>query len=434
MSDFKIYTNALKAYEADNGDRFVTGTTSSTIRDLHGDEMTLSALKSMEATAKQNMTIWLNHEYQVPDDLFGSVKDARIVKRIDEDGQEVFDLDVDISVVSEDENPEAIRAYRAIKRGVKLGLSIGARVDRVSKKVDKSTGEETYVIDSVKLMEASVVGIPANQRSYLQNAVKSLRGAAAEEQKAAGSLVVETHEVEEPGEAEVLTSGIEQDQRPQGESLEVKNVENETINPEAIEPAAEEVVAVEETAAEEEPKPHHIAVLEEFGAEVVKDTDLEIAARQAQAAADAAAAVEPEAPAEEKVEEAPVVEAPAVEPEAPAEAPATEIEHAAEPEAAADDKSVDTAALAEVAEIAKSALDAALAAQAEVTALKKSVAEVIAAKAKVELELEKTLDLVGRLIDVPVGHVPAFKRATGEMATSAPWLSPYIQRVLETQE
>ena len=523
MSDFKIYTNALKAYEADNGDRYVTGTTSSTIRDLHGDEMTLSALKSMEATAKQNMTIWLNHEYQVPDDLFGSVKDARIVKRIDETGQEVFDLDVDISVVSEDENPEAIRAYRAIKRGVKLGLSIGAKVDRVSKKVDKSTGEETYVIDSVKLMEASVVGIPANQRSYLQNAVKSLRNAAVEEQKAGGnltvgdmvswgssggtargkitkivregsvkvpgssftinaeegnpavlirvykddkatdtivghkmstlraaksfdSLVIETHEVEEPGEAEVLTSGIEQDQRPQGEPLEVKSVENENeiIVDEAVAPvaeeaapvevAAEEAVAVEETAAEEEPKPHHIAVLEEFGAEVVKDTDLEIAARQAQEAADVAAAVEPEAPAEEKVEEAPVVETPAVEPEAPAEAPATEIEHAAEPEAAADDKSADTAALAEVAEIAKSALDAALAAQAEVTALKKSVAEVIAAKAKVELELEKTLDLVGRLIDVPVSHVPAFKRATGEMATSAPWLSPYIQRVLETQE
>lgn len=588
MSDFKIYTNALKAYEADNGDRFVTGTTSSTIRDLHGDEMTLSALKSMEATAKQNMTIWLNHEYQVPDDLFGSVKDARIVKRIDATGQEVFDLDVDISVVSEDENPEAIRAYRAIKRGVKLGLSIGAKVDRVSKKVDKSTGEETYVIDSVKLMEASVVGIPANQRSYLQNAVKSLRGASRAEMdelvakavevegqagadkapligalytllaeatgfylkahgahwnvvgeefaqyhelfqeiyedvhgsldpiaenlrklnsaapfelkdlarmtndapqaegyeaealasnlyaanesllenimvafKAANdanqqgvanflaerqdmhqkwswqlraSLAEESGEAEESSEAEVLSSAIKQNKGPQGNPLEVKSVENETINPEAIEPAAEEVVAVEETAAEEEPKPHHIAVLEEFGAEVVKDTDLEIAARQAQAAADAAAAVEPEAPAEEKVEEAPVVEAPAVEPEAPAEVPAAEIEHAAEPEAAADDNSVDTAALAEVAEIAKSALDAALAAQAEVTALKKSVAEVIAAKAKVELELEKTLDLVGRLIDVPVGHVPAFKRATGEMATSAPWLSPYIQRVLETQE
>lgn len=589
MSDFKIYTNALKAYEADNGDRFVTGTTSSTIRDLHGDEMTLSALKSMEATAKQNMTIWLNHEYQVPDDLFGSVKDARIVKRIDATGQEVFDLDVDISVVSEDENPEAIRAYRAIKRGVKLGLSIGAKVDRVSKKVDKSTGEETYVIDSVKLMEASVVGIPANQRSYLQNAVKSLRGASRAEMdelvakavevegqagadkapligalytllaeatgfylkahgahwnvvgeefaqyhelfqeiyedvhesldpiaenlrklnsaapfelkdlarmtndapqaegyeaealasnlyaanesllenimvafKAANdanqqgvanflaerqdmhqkwswqlraSLAGESGEAEESSEAEVLSSAMKQNKGPQGNPLEVKSVENETVNSEAIEPTAEQPVAVEEAAAEEEPTPSHIAIVESLGAEVVKDTDLEIAAQQARQAAEAAAdAVEPEAPAEEKVEETPAVEVPAVEPEAPVEAPATEIEHAAEPEAAADDKSVDTAALAEVAEIAKSALDAALAAQAEVTALKKSVAEVIAAKAKVELELEKTLDLVGRLIDVPVGHVPAFKRATGEMATSAPWLSPYIQRVLETQE
>jgi starvation-inducible DNA-binding protein len=672
MSDFKIYTNALKAYEADNGDRYVTGTTSSTIRDLHGDEMTLSALKSMEATAKQNMTIWLNHEYQVPDDLFGSVKDARIVKRIDETGQEVFDLDVDISVVSEDENPEAIRAYRAIKRGVKLGLSIGARVDRVSKKVDNSTGEETYVIDSVKLMEASVVGIPANQRSYLQNAIKSLRSASVEEQKAAGglrvgdmvswgasggtargkitkivregsvkvpdssftitaeegdpavlirvykddkptdrivghkmstlraaksfdelvskavevegqasadkapligalynllaeatsfylkahgahwnvvgeefaqyhklfgkiyedvhesldpiaeslrklnsaapfelkdlaqmtnnapqaegyeaealasnlyaanesllenimvafkaatdanqqgianflaerqdmhqkwswqlraSLAEEPGEVEEPGEAEILSSAIKQNKGPQGNLLEVKSVENENeiIVDEAVAPVAEEPTAVEEVAADEEPKAEHIAVLEELGAEVVKDTDLEIAARQAQAAADAAAAaaVAPEAPAEEKVEEEPVAEAPAVEPEAPAEDPAAEIEHAAEPEAAADEKSDDTATIAEVAEIAKSALDAALAAQAEVIALKKSVAEVVAAKAKVELELEKTLDLVGRLIDVPVGHVPAVKRASGEMATSAPWLSPYIQRVLETQE
>ena len=545
MSDFKIYTNALKAFEADNGDRYVTGTTSSTIRDLHGDEMTLAALKSMEATAKQNMTIWLNHEYQVPNDLFGSVKDARIVKRIDASGQEVFDLDVDISVVSEDENPEAIRAYRAIKRGVKLGLSIGARVDRVSKKVDKATGEETYVIDSVKLMEASVVGIPANQRSYLQNAVKSLRSTAVEEQKAGGnfsvgdmvswnssggtargkitkivgegsvkvpgssftinaeegnpavlirvykddkatdtivghkmstlraaksfdSLVIETHEVEGPREAEVLTSGIDQDQRPEGETLEVKSVENENeiIVDEAVAPVAEEAApveaAVEEVAVEAaaEEKPAHVEALEALGAELVKDaTDAELAALaaarlaaatgqpapvavEAPVVADAPVAEEPvvveaEAPAAEEAPEAPEAPAkPAAKSVEPTEAPVeVAIETAEEPVvAASDDKTADTAAIAEVAEIAKSALDAALAAQAEVAALKKSFTDVLAAKAKVELELEKTLDLVGRLIDVPVSHVPAFKRATGEMATSAPWLSPYIQRVLETQE
>lgn len=176
--DFKVYTNALKAFEAPNGDFIVSGTTSSTIRDLHGDEMTLNALHSMADTARQNMTIFLNHNYNVPEDLFGSVTDARVVKRFDaENGAEVYDLDIDVLVCKEDENPEAMRAYKAIKRGVKLGLSIGARVDRVSKRKDSKTGEDSYVIDSVKLMEASVVGIPANQRSYLQNAVKSLRAA-----------------------------------------------------------------------------------------------------------------------------------------------------------------------------------------------------------------------------------------------------------------
>lgn len=176
--DFKLYTNALKAFESPSGDHYVTGTTSSTIKDLHGDSMTMNALKSMEQTARQNLTVFLNHNYEVPQDLFGSVKDARIVKRWDEEaGQEVYDLDIDIRVVGEDENPLAMKTYRAIKRGVKLGLSIGARVNKVQKAKD-AMGEDTYIIDEVALLESSVVGIPANQRSYLQNALKSLRGGA----------------------------------------------------------------------------------------------------------------------------------------------------------------------------------------------------------------------------------------------------------------
>lgn len=174
--DFKLFTGTLKAYETESGDRYVSGTTSSTIRDLHGDAMAMSALKSMEDTAKQNMTVFLNHNYNVPEDLFGSATDARIVKRMDEEaGEEVYDLDIDVKVCPEDENPQAMQAYRAIKRGVKLGLSIGARVESADKKRDEKSGIDTYVINKVRLLEASVVGIPANQRSYLHNAVKSLR-------------------------------------------------------------------------------------------------------------------------------------------------------------------------------------------------------------------------------------------------------------------
>ena len=179
--DFKLFTGTLKAYETESGDRFVSGTTSSTIRDLHGDAMAMSALKSMEETAKQNMTVFLNHNYNVPEDLFGSATDARIVKRMDEEtGEEVYDLDIDVKVCPEDENPQAMQAYRAIKRGVKLGLSIGARVEHADKKRDDKSGIDTYVINKVRLLEASVVGIPANQRSYLHNAVKSLRTKPAE--------------------------------------------------------------------------------------------------------------------------------------------------------------------------------------------------------------------------------------------------------------
>lgn len=199
--DFKIYTNALKAYESENGERYVTGTTSSTIRDLHGDEMSLDALKTMAETARQNMTVFLNHNYNVPEDLFGSATDAQIVRRYDsETNEEVYDLDLNIRVVNEDENPEALRAYRAIKRGVKLGLSIGARVEKARRKAAEGDRPESILIEKVRLLEASVVGIPANQRSYLQNAVKSLRSGSVdinelegviEEEKAPASAAIE---------------------------------------------------------------------------------------------------------------------------------------------------------------------------------------------------------------------------------------------------
>ncbi len=163
--------------------------------------MSLDALKTMAETARQNMTVFLNHNYNVPEDLFGSATDAQIVRRYDsETNEEVYDLDLNIRVVNEDENPEALRAYRAIKRGVKLGLSIGARVEKARRKAAEGDKPESILIEKVRLLEASVVGIPANQRSYLQNAVKSLRSGSVdiselegviEEEKAPASAAIE---------------------------------------------------------------------------------------------------------------------------------------------------------------------------------------------------------------------------------------------------
>lgn len=581
--DFKVYTNALKAYEAPGGDLYVTGTTSSTIRDLHGDEMTLNAIKTMADTAKQNMTIFLNHNYNVPQDLFGSVKDARVVKRFDaETSSEVYDLDIDVLVCKEDENPEAMRAFKAIKRGVKLGLSIGARVERVSRKKDDRTGEDTYVIDSVKLMEASVVGIPANQRSYLQNALKSLKAAeksgeieisekaaangvskgdfvswgssggtargqitrivtdgkidvpdseftitgtpddpaalirvwrkGAEDWAPTDTLVghkvstlrkidslksivepgladrqdvdvqrssqpfaslaqelseldsTETPEAPEAGDTEgettvdtekatrvtvtVTQSDDKETKKPaednqavgaegtEAEAAVAKSdtepvaepaVEEPAVEPAADEPAAEEPAAeepaAEEPAAEEVVDPS-IQALQDLGAVLVRasaDERARIISKVAELAADG----EPEAvaeAAEPTPEVAPeVAEEPAVAPVEP------------EAEVAVEAPAVEAPAVDEVTAIAKSALDAAFAAQQEVAAVKAQLTELLSQKATVEAELAKALDVVGRLMDLPSGR-KSYSVATNNSKTNAPWLSPIIQRMLDSEE
>ena len=610
--DFKLYTNALKAYTAENGDLRVRGTTSSTIVDMHGDEMTLAALRSMEETAKQNMTVFLNHNYNVPDDLFGSVTDATIVKRFDQEtNQDVYDLDIDVRVVGEDENPLAMKTYRAIKRGVKLGLSIGARVEKVGKRKGED-GKESYVIDNVRLLEASVVGIPANQRSYLQSALKSLRPASNDAHKEApevalkaeagsviagdwvlwsnedgetlrgaveyvmteGTLGAEGSEYaiqatpEDPAALVRIYEGEEENweatemlvgqkvsaltkvnplpMAEEDEETEMSETEKALVAGEVVETAAgDETIDLEkktrvtvtvstdgdssavsakpaedaapEAAAEkaEETAPEAIlasaekdctcaegectceaevspaiATLQDLGAELVTEKAFEPTPAPAPEPTPAPApeATPEPAPAPSPVEEpqAPVADGnqssryksgvsdqvlvgingiladltdedrdavlaglgvqkdgePVVE-EAPIsdtevtlevvqEAPA-EVAAEAAPDVVAEDAAATS--LEEVAAIAKSALDAALAAQQEVVSFKKELTELVADKAKVEGELARALDVVGRMINVPMGSkhvsVEPTKSTNGE---KAPWLDPFIARLLDAQE
>lgn len=130
--------------------------------------MSLKAIQQMAESA-QGMTIFLNHSYKVPEDVFGVVTDAKAVQR-----DEVWDLDFDIDV--EDQNPRALATHKSIERGVKLGTSIGAIVKDAWKEKDGHV-----VIDDVVLLEASIVGIPANPRSFVQYAVKALNEAPGDE-------------------------------------------------------------------------------------------------------------------------------------------------------------------------------------------------------------------------------------------------------------
>ncbi len=161
---FNIYSGVLKAYEADGAKRLKT-VASSTITDRSGDRMTEKAIRKMAESAQDNLTIFLNHSYKVPEDVFGSVEGVAVVQR-----GEVWDLDFDIRL--NEANERAVKTYDAILGGTKLGTSIGAGINEGGYSKNKDTGG--LIFDDVSLLEASIVGIPANPRSWVQYARKSL--------------------------------------------------------------------------------------------------------------------------------------------------------------------------------------------------------------------------------------------------------------------
>lgn len=174
---FKIFSNALKAFEKEvNGTprKYLSCTASSTVEDLHGDRMSVECVQGMAPQAKSKaMTIFLNHSYKVPEDVFGKTVDSKIVARTGDGGVQVWDLDLEIEL--NEANSRALDTYAAIKdQGMKLGVSIGAMIEDYEF-IDEEAGFWGGLeIKEVNLLEASVVGIPANQRSWVVNGIAAL--------------------------------------------------------------------------------------------------------------------------------------------------------------------------------------------------------------------------------------------------------------------
>jgi hypothetical protein len=159
------------------------------------------------------MTIFLNHEYRVPEDVMGSVDTAHAIARGYDGETPIVDLDFDISV--NETNPRAVQAWQAIESGVKLGTSIGAQIPEGGAKRNKNG---TLVVSDVNLLEASVVGIPANPRSWVHYAMKSLAPMADLESKAvedeveiSSELLIEAAEEPEVVKSEELDQTVETD-------------------------------------------------------------------------------------------------------------------------------------------------------------------------------------------------------------------------------
>jgi len=168
---FKIASGAMHPLSpTGDGRKRLRTIASSSIEDLSGDVVSRSALDMMAESAK-GKTIFRNHSYKVPDDVFGHVENAYVQqsKTFDNDGKPIWDLVTDI-VLAKDEKSEKI--YDLVEGGSQLGVSIGARIPKGSAKKNASGG---YTFDALKLMEASIVGIPDNPRAFVLNAVKAVK-------------------------------------------------------------------------------------------------------------------------------------------------------------------------------------------------------------------------------------------------------------------
>lgn len=162
--------------------RRVEGTASSTIVDSQGHELTHKALNKMAASAI-GMAVFLNHEYDVPEDVFGYIEKAHVRKTsdLDPDGKPIYELRAGMGVY--EANERAIKTHDMLvgdpERGIapaKLGISIGAMIPEGGASVTKTRSKPHMLIDDVDLVEMSIVGVPSNSRSWIDMATKAFEG------------------------------------------------------------------------------------------------------------------------------------------------------------------------------------------------------------------------------------------------------------------
>jgi hypothetical protein len=172
IRELYIKTNAVKAYcqKQDDGANkyYLEGVASSTAQDRMGDIITLACQQKM-LTQVRGMTVFLNHEYEIPESIFGTCEESRLEPGT-EKGDPVFDLI--IRVLCHTDNERVMRTWTAVKQGVKLGFSIGGAIppDGASP-INKKDPFGGWEITDIELYEVSCVGIPAQQRAQVDDAL-----------------------------------------------------------------------------------------------------------------------------------------------------------------------------------------------------------------------------------------------------------------------
>ena len=241
-----------KAYEVtENGEtkKFIEFIGSSDQEDLVGDVMTLEALKEMVASAPG--TIMLRDHNRSTESVFGWIQEAQLIK---ESGMNliVFKAEVD------EEDKANIRIWKSISKGYKLGASVTVVI--LSKDKNPNRPPKGLIIESVKLLEVSIVTIPCNQQSwtFAATASKALQLAentqiltkAAEEIPAADQVLAANEESAEINTKKEVEENMSDKNQVAGQGAETVE-ENQEVPAAAAETVETAVEGTEETVPAE---------------------------------------------------------------------------------------------------------------------------------------------------------------------------------------
>jgi len=163
-SGFNFYLPLNKSTDGN-----LVGIASTVSIDRDEERMSERALKMMVNDIKNlGVNLFTDHEHKVAN-IVGAINDA-----------ELIDSQVHVNIITDDPttNPMVPNILNKLKRGIKLGLSVGGSVTDQKYEYSKELGKKIKVIDGVKLYEISVVGIPSNADAFVSipNAIAKSRG------------------------------------------------------------------------------------------------------------------------------------------------------------------------------------------------------------------------------------------------------------------
>ncbi len=158
----QVVQGSRKSLIDDGDEMFLAGTASSSTEDRMGDTLTDNCQASMLSQA-HGMTQFLDHVYTIPESILGQIAEASIKRATDAKLGDCLDFEI-VSRISAD-NPRAVKCWQIVQNGIKLGWSIGGIFTDVDFK-DEDDWFSGLLVNDIELLEVSLVGIPANRRTY----------------------------------------------------------------------------------------------------------------------------------------------------------------------------------------------------------------------------------------------------------------------------